>query len=257
MSDEDRLAQLLSAAAELEERNEASHKTRALVETDIFKDLENDLPLKSFITIEDKDSSLVHAGETDSSDDEQNRNCENQKYNESGKNIRFQLESTSPQLSLFSDTSTTTWKSNAKSSTNDKQLCVPVKEAVKADVYTDPVFGIRIVNPLISSTMLKERMAGRKAVSMTKVKKFVEGEKAKTDWVIAGVVVSKYVKMSQKGSPFCIWTLSDLHNDLKTVGILLFGSAYKDFWKTIIGTVVGILNPDILDKKAGSKDEVS
>lgn len=56
----------------------------------------------------------------------------------------------------------------------------------KSSVYTDPVFGLRIIKPLINSTTLLERMQGRNPVTFERLKNHVEhGDKTK-DWVIGG-----------------------------------------------------------------------
>lgn len=56
----------------------------------------------------------------------------------------------------------------------------------KSSVHTDPVFGLRIVNPIISSKVLLERMEGRSAINFSRIRSHCEqGDKSK-DWVIAG-----------------------------------------------------------------------
>lgn len=195
---------------------------------------------------------LIHTGETDSSDDESNKYFENNKYNDCGKNIK-QMITASTATNNISTKSQSIWTNKNK----DKQLSAGVSTA-NTDLYTDPVFGIRIVKPLISGTLLKERMVGRQAVSLAKLKNHIEKLTPEKDWVIAGVIVYKSdPKVSQKGTQFSFWQLSDLQGDLKTVSLFLFGNAHKQLWKTVVRTVVGILNPSILEKKSGSKDEVS
>uniref|UniRef100_A0A161M2I1 Protein mcm10-like protein n=1 Tax=Triatoma infestans TaxID=30076 RepID=A0A161M2I1_TRIIF len=47
----------------------------------------------------------------------------------------------------------------------------------------------------------------------------------KSDWVIGGVIVQKSsTKVSQRGSSYIVWTLSDLKLGLKTVSLFLFGT---------------------------------
>ncbi|KAL3275981.1 hypothetical protein HHI36_020712 [Cryptolaemus montrouzieri] len=217
---------------------------------------------KKFREIE-KGLSSIHNGDTDSSDDEGKRNFENQKYNEYGREIKNLINHTSdsnhakPSSSrgLFpSNSLQTSWKS--KSVTNK----VKIKELDRppTNVYTDPIFGISIINPVISSKVLEERMIGRKAIPICQVSRQLNMLGKDEDWVIAGVICNKGVtKTSAKGSQFIIWTLSDLLGDIKTVALFLFGNAYKELWKTQPGTVVGILNPSILDKKEGCRDEAT
>lgn len=129
----------------------------------------------------------------------------------------------------------------------------PVPFQTEVGVYTDPVFGLRFVHPLISSTALQERMVGRTPVSLAALPTHIaHGDKSK-DWAVAGCIVQKgNIMTSKKGSQYCIWKLSDLRPDMKQVSVFLFKSACKDLWKTAQGMVVAILNPGIMDNdKAG------
>lgn len=199
--------------------------------------------------------SVVHSGDTDSSDDEDKKNIFERKYDDYGSNIKKIIASKENNKS-FSESykgksAESSFTKNIPS--NSKKVSVPSKNN---DVYSDPVFNIRISNPLISGSALSERMQGREAITMHQVKKHVSHGDLNKDWVIAGIIVRKSsTKESQKGSQYCIWTLSDLKGDLKTVGLFLFRNAYKQLWKTAEGTVVGILNPNVLDKRDDSNDQ--
>lgn len=190
--------------------------------------------------------STIHTGDTDSSDDECNRNLENNKYNSYGRDIKHLM----PEAKLkseFTDKSLS-WK---------QKRDVPAAVA-KEDVMTDPFFGIRISKPLISSAALQDRMSGRAAITMARVKNFIATVPQGQDWVIAGAIVQKsVVRTSQNGSQYIIWTLSDLQNDLKSVSLFLFKSAFKELWKTAVGIVVGVLNPSILENREGSKHQAT
>ncbi|XP_017043914.2 protein MCM10 homolog [Drosophila ficusphila] len=122
-------------------------------------------------------------------------------------------------------------------------------------IYTDPVFGLRMINPLISSSMLQERMAGRKAVPFSGVAYHIERGDLAKDWVIAGALVSKNpVKTTKKGDPYSTWKLSDLRGEVKTISLFLFREAHKSLWKTAEGLCLAVLNPTIFERKAGSSD---
>lgn len=122
-------------------------------------------------------------------------------------------------------------------------------------IYTDPVFGLRIINPLVSSTLLKERMNGRKSVAFSAVAFHTQRGDLSKDWVIAGVLVNKSpVQMSKKGQPYSIWRLSDLKGEIKTLSLFLFKGAHKELWKTAQGMCLAVLNPTIFEKRADSKD---
>ncbi|GJQ84239.1 Mcm10 [Trypoxylus dichotomus] len=198
--------------------------------------------------------SVIHTGLSDSSDDEDNKYFEEAKYNEYGKTIKKLLNNSSDEPAA--KTTGASWKLKAKPGA-EKQLSLPeTKSTTSKDVFVDPFFGIRIINPLISSVVIQERMVGRESVSMAKLKWYIQKLTPEKDWVIAGVIVQKSAaKTSQKGNQFSIWSLSDLHVNLKTASVFLFGKAHQHLWKTAVGTVVAILNANVLDKKDGSKDE--
>ncbi|XP_037710125.1 protein MCM10 homolog [Drosophila subpulchrella] len=122
-------------------------------------------------------------------------------------------------------------------------------------VFTDPVFGLRMINPLISSSLLQERMAGRKAVPFSGVAFHIERGDLAKDWVIAGALVSKNpVKTTKKGDPYSTWKLSDLRGEVKTISLFLFNEAHKSLWKTAEGLCLAVLNPTIFERRAGTSD---
>ncbi|KAG6447712.1 protein MCM10 homolog [Manduca sexta] len=274
MDENDELAQLEELlCADLDENEEREEKKTAVREVNIFQN-ESNVPQNEIILVKKPDeASAVHNGDTDSSDDEEKRNYTERKYNEYGSEIKklldneehekrdnrldfeTRLRQTNIDTKVSRKTSFIKKPDSVQSSKNT--FCAPeVKNKGPSDVYTDPTFGIRITKPLISSAALLERMQGREAISMLRVKRHVENEDLSKDWVIAGVIVRKSaVKKSQKGNQFVIWTLSDLRDDLKTVSIFLFRKAYNDLWKTTEGTVVAVLNPNVLDKSQNSTDQ--
>ncbi|XP_023295479.2 protein MCM10 homolog [Lucilia cuprina] len=139
-------------------------------------------------------------------------------------------------------------------SENKDRRSLPTNGA-SSSVYTDPVFGLRIINPLISSTLLIERMSGRKSVAFSAIAFHTERGDLSKDWVIAGVLVHKSpVQMSKKDQPYSIWRLSDLRGEIKTVSLFLFKGAHKELWKTAQGMCIAVLNPTIFEKRAESKD---
>lgn len=131
---------------------------------------------------------------------------------------------------------------------------------VPKDVYSDPFFGLRIYKPLVSHAELTEKMQGRTAVPISRLKnhlKLLQNDSSGQDWVVAGVVMHKNnAKTSQKGHQYCVWKMTDLTMDMKTFGLFLFGNAYKALWKTNAHTVIGILNPSVLENK-DDKDEAT
>lgn len=68
------------------------------------------------------------------------------------------------------------------------------------DPSADPVFGLRMVNPLLSSRAIQDRMVGKKPVSLNQVSVHLRSGDV-SDWVVAGVLVNKSLpKTSQKGT---------------------------------------------------------
>lgn len=134
----------------------------------------------------------------------------------------------------------------ATPSTPAKPPPIPISKDI--GVYTDPIFGLRIVHPLISSSSMQDRMQGRTAVSVSNLKHHLAHGDKTIDWAIAGVLVQKGTVMtSKKGSQYMIWKLSDLRGEIKMVSLFLFKGACKDMWKTAQGMVVAVLNPGIMD----------
>ncbi|XP_075152650.1 minichromosome maintenance 10 homolog [Haematobia irritans] len=127
--------------------------------------------------------------------------------------------------------------------------------STESSVYVDPIFGLRMRNPLISSTLLKERMSGRQPVAFSAIAFHIERGDLTKDWVIGGVITRKgTTQMTKKSKPYCIWQLSDLRGEMKTISLFLFSGAYKELWKTAQGTCIAVLNPTIFEKRADSKD---
>lgn len=125
-----------------------------------------------------------------------------------------------------------------------------IPPAPEINVYTDPIFGLRMVNPLISSTALVDRMQGKTPVTVSNVRFHTERGDCSKDWVIAGVLINKSApRTSQKGALYSIWTLTDLKGEIKTFTLFLFKNAHSDLWKSSTGIVVGILNPGVLERK--------
>ncbi|KAH8269366.1 hypothetical protein KR018_007480 [Drosophila ironensis] len=224
--------------------------------------------------------------ELDSSDDEEVKNFLERKYNEYGSNINqtlkqqresaleskvarevdqalktTQLVTSTPQRPLKNPHNPIKRQSSVSSSfqrpPTAAAAAAPSAQATAphSAVYTDPVFGLRMINPLISSSLLQERMGGRQAVPFSGVAFHIERGDLAKDWVIAGALVSKNpVKNTKKGDPYSTWKLSDLRGDVKTISLFLFKEAHKSLWKTAEGMCLAVLNPTIFERRAGSSD---
>ncbi|CAG4987406.1 unnamed protein product [Parnassius apollo] len=274
METNDELSQLEELLrADLNENYEKSDNTQNFKEVNIFEnECHNESKSEDNVT---SNTSIIHNGDTDSSDDEERRNYMDRKYNDYGAGVKtildnkeqernesrlnFEIRLRQANLDLKVAANSSFSKKpedNLEKKTKYIFGAPETNSKSYSDIYTDPVFGIRISKPLVSSTVLLDRMQGREAVNMLRVKRYVENEDLSKDWVIAGVIVRKSTsKKSQKGNQFIIWTLSDLRDDMKTVSMFLFQKAYNDLWKTSEGTVVAILNPNVLDRSQNSNDQ--
>lgn len=146
----------------------------------------------------------------------------------------------------FQSTASSAQKQPATSLNQSKSQPTTPKETV----CSDPIFNLRIINPVISSVSLKERMAGKIPVGVQRARFHTEKGDLSKDWVIAGVITFKSpIKTSQKGDLFSIWNISDLQGEIKTCTVFLFNSAHHELWKTNVGTVIAILNPKVLERK--------
>ncbi|XP_071544042.1 protein MCM10 homolog [Panulirus ornatus] len=208
----------------------------------------------------------LHAGDTDSEDEEDNRNPFEQRYNSCGREIKKRISSESGQprndrkdeiLARVKEKSqqSSGWKKTDGSLVSLKGTTTSLTDCDK-NVTVDQYSGIRIINPLVSGDVMRERMEGRKMVRMSTINLHLRGGDIEGDWVTIGVVVSKSdPKTSQKGSQYSIWKLSDLTDCTKTISLFLFSGAHKALWKSSVGTVVGILNPQIMKDRQGDKTQ--
>ncbi|XP_014293957.1 protein MCM10 homolog [Halyomorpha halys] len=199
------------------------------------------------------EKSVVHTGDTDSSDDEGNKYFDEVKYDSFGKFVKNKLKNTGNQLTSYKNSS---WKKNKTDSLSPATSVKVAGKETKVDVSADPIFGIRIINPVVSSQVIKEKMIGRTPIGFAKIKYHVSYGDLNNDWVIAAVIVKKLPpRVSQNGNNYSSWIISDLKSDLKTVFLFLFGRAHQELWKTSPGTVLAILNPSVLKNDNDKKSE--
>lgn len=212
----------------------------------------------------------------DSSDEEDLQHFFERKYSEYGRDINLMLKkkdeakkdtfvgrevanslrSNSAQNANSKSQPTAAYKSTAITTSRPLSQPPPSSKLQDVNIYTDPIFGIRIVQPLISSAMMKERMIGRIAVDVRNLQNHLERNDLSQDWCLAGVIVGKSgVQKSQKGAQYVIWKISDLKGEIHTASLFLFKTAYKELWKTAQGMVIGVLNPSVFPRKDGKTSE--
>lgn len=207
--------------------------------------------------VKSEGSSLIHTQESDSSEDEEGNRTVN-KYNEFGQFVKQRLAHQPTVDRLKGQNCPEGWKSKQGALTKLSGASVkPVVAPVTTDNgFTDPFFGIKIINPLIGSSTLMQRMEGRKQIKVSQIKIHMRGGDIKDDWVTMAVVVSKSEpRTSQKGKKYSIWKLSDLKDCTKQVSFFLFGEVFTTHWKMAIGSVIGILNPNFM--KENNSEEIS
>ncbi|XP_062928857.1 protein MCM10 homolog isoform X3 [Mobula hypostoma] len=128
--------------------------------------------------------------------------------------------------------------------------------AANTDVSVDKFSGLRLRNPIVSSTEMERKMHGRKLIRFSQLRSKLANEKLEdVDWVTFGVIIKKITpQSSNNGKTFSIWNLSDLRSNLK-LSLFLFGNVHKEHWKTDTGTVIGLLNANPMKSRDGT-DEV-
>ncbi|KAK8388115.1 hypothetical protein O3P69_020181 [Scylla paramamosain] len=214
-----------------------------------------------------KRKSELHSGDTDSEDEEDNRNPMEQRYNSHGRDIKHRIAHESKvqrnvrmEKPLPSKSGSAVdrpgWKDGEGAlvsiGRSGNRGGAASSQHTDENVTLDAYSGIRIIKPLVSQEVMRERMEGRRMVRLSTIKLHLRGGEIEGDWATIAVLVAKgNPKDSQKGSKYCIWKLSDLSDCTKTAALFLFGSAYKALWKHSVGTVFGILNPKIMKDKPG------
>ena len=206
-------------------------------------------------------TSQIHQGESESSGEDEEGNHISNKYSEFGQFVKQRLAHQAPTVDRIKGLNCPEgWKTKSGALTNlSKPSVKPVKpEAESSDNgFLDPFFGIRIINPLIGSATLQQRMEGRKQIKLSQIKSHMRGGDIKDDWVTMAVVVSKTdPRTSQKGKKYSIWKLCDLKDTTKLVSFFLFGDVFTNHWKMAIGSIVGILNPNFM-KENNASEEIS
>ncbi|XP_059510812.1 protein MCM10 homolog isoform X2 [Stegostoma tigrinum] len=129
--------------------------------------------------------------------------------------------------------------------------------STNSDIAVDKFSGLRLRNPIVSSTEMERKMHGRKLIRVSQLRSKLANEKLEdTDWVTFAVIVKKITpQSSNNGKTFSIWHLSDLRSSNLNLSLFLFGNVHKEHWKTEKGTVIGLLNANPMKSKDGS-DEV-
>uniref|UniRef100_T1IJL1 Protein MCM10 homolog n=1 Tax=Strigamia maritima TaxID=126957 RepID=T1IJL1_STRMM len=250
-----RVAELERQLGSQQQEQKTTAKNKVLTDVDLFNNasitepsaIEQNLETK-LNSSKEKALKLSLFGEDSSDEETEKYPLESKGLNDYGKFVKSRLSDsikTSPKKCVQVEQKST--KPTNKSDANFEK-----------EFYS----GLRIINPLVSSAMMKEKMEGRRLIRISQIQNFLRGGDIDGDWVTIGVIISKSdPKTSSKGKTFSIWRMSDLRDCSKVVSFFLFGNVHKTHWKIPIGSVVGILNAGPMSNKdnASSKyaDELS
>ncbi|CAK4121964.1 unnamed protein product [Aphanomyces euteiches] len=113
---------------------------------------------------------------------------------------------------------------------------------------TEEFSGLRIKDRLVPADEMKKQMQGRKFIHLASMDNAPtrQFDNSSTDWVAVAVMTKKNLAKSEH-SPYVVWTLSDLENAM--LSIFLYNDAYESHWKELEGSIVAIINPDIMPAK--------
>ncbi|XP_041057916.1 protein MCM10 homolog isoform X1 [Carcharodon carcharias] len=156
-------------------------------------------------------------------------------------------------------------KTSNKSNTTHQKLPATAEDcerpgtsrATNSNIAMDKFSGLRLRNPVVSSTEMERKMQGRKLIRLSQLRSKLASENLEdADWVTFAVVIKKVTpQSSNNGKTFSIWHLSDLRSSNLNLSLFLFGNVHKEHWKTETGTVIGLLNANPMKSRDGS-DEV-
>jgi len=82
----------------------------------------------------------------------------------------------------------------------------------------DSVFGIRVINCLVSSVLLTEKMQSHEVVPLMRLESHDDAGRASNGRVVTGVIIQKpCLKLPLVGIKYYIWTLRGLRENLKSI----------------------------------------
>ena len=93
---------------------------------------------------------------------------------------------------------------------------------------TDSAFGIRVINCLVSSVLMMEKMQSHEVMSLMRLESHDAAGRASNDRVVTGVMIQKpCLKLPLVGMHYYIWTLSGLRENLKIILTIFVQSCSK------------------------------
>ncbi|KRZ15399.1 EGF-like domain-containing protein, partial [Trichinella zimbabwensis] len=197
-----------------------------------------------------KNSSVIHSGDTSSSEDEAKRDPEadgNNWLSDEGRLIKYQL------------TEMESYQMNHPKSKADNYKYQPSSSSASrissnSSVF-DRFFRIKIKNPKMSLATFTHIIGSRPKFQLAAINNSKRIDWS--NWVTMAVIVEKTdQRRSSQGNLYMIWKLCDLIDCQRIVSAFLFGSCLKDHWKLPVGTVVALFNASLFksDTSVQAKD---
>lgn len=171
-SDSDELAELLRAAAD---EGEITLGAASKSDDKFGSAISGAIPNDETQTSDGTQNAAVKLAEEayDSSDEEDLQNFFERKYNEYGRDINTMLKrKDADRVDIIVGNEVSKSMRQSDFTFGKRAPPKPPVTATKRttenleNVYTDPIFGLRLIQPLVSSTALRERMLGRKVSVM-------------------------------------------------------------------------------------------
>ncbi|PKA60775.1 hypothetical protein AXF42_Ash006409 [Apostasia shenzhenica] len=118
------------------------------------------------------------------------------------------------------------------------------KQKRNAEVEIDKFSGLRILNPLVSSTELSNLFSDMRFVRMSAIRNLLSGDTLSGFWATVGVLTEKGVtKVSSAGKNYSICKMGCL--DETTVSVFLFGDAYAMTSNERVGAMFALFNATV------------
>ncbi|XP_037071266.1 protein MCM10 homolog [Pollicipes pollicipes] len=202
--------------------------------------------------------SHVHGGDTDSSEDEDNRTPFETKYNDFGRQVKrlahgAASSSARDRLQERAEHVNRATKREMRPKVAARRADggrPAAPEQPHEEVMLDSFARMSVINPRLSQAELRDCMQDKQLIRISQLGSHVRGEGIPGDWVTIGVIARKSEpRTSQKGSTYSSWTLTDLIDCQKPAKVMLFGDAHGGLWKTSVGTVVALAGCKVMKEK--------
>jgi len=156
-----------------------------------------------------KSGSVFHGGETDSSDYE---------YSYNGRGVKKMLALQQEQFERYwMPSATLSWKTESAAAVSS--ACHTKQIATATDRHrADSVFGVWVINSLVSSVLLTEKMQNLEVVPLMRLESHDATGRASNDRVVTGVMIQKpCLKLPLVDMQYYFWTLSGPRENLKII----------------------------------------